>query len=152
MQDLSVSQEKAERMLLESGVSGKSVPIDVMYTDAEGAIYSAYAINETIKCALDKLCEGITRFLEENYQDKNASHFSSNPVFLTGEGIEKIVGAVDHISQRINHLSRVVYPDLPYYDKPNFSSRISLLNIATSGQKNRGLMTRIFKLFGGRKS
>lgn len=151
MSDLSVSEEKAERMLLESGVSGKAVPIDVMYTDKDGSIYSAYAINETIKCALDKLCEGIMQFLEENYHEKTFSQFSSNPIFVTGEGIAKVVGAIDHISQRTNHLARVVCPDLPYYDKPDFSARISLLNAATEKAQRQSLFGKLIKLFGGKK-
>lgn len=151
MQDLSVTEEKAERMLLESGVSGKAVPIDIMYTDKDGSIYSAYAINETIKCALDKLCEVITRFLEDNYHEKSLTQFSSNPVFLTGEGIAKIVGAIDHVSKRTNRLSKVVFPDLPYYDKPDYSSRISLLNSATDAAKKQTFAEKIIRLFGGRK-
>ncbi|MBR2903826.1 MAG: hypothetical protein IKC37_04180 [Clostridia bacterium] len=151
MQDLSVTEEQAERMLQESGVSGKAVPIDVMYTDTEGNVYSAYAINESIKCALDKLCEVISKFLEENYRERAITQFSNNPVFMTGEGMTKIIGAVDHVSQRTNRLAKVVYPDLPYYDKPAYSSRISLLNAATEKEKNQGVFDKIFRLFGGRK-
>lgn len=152
MQELSVSMEKAESILMESGVSARPIPIDVVYTDADGGVYSAYVINETIKCALDKLCEGITKFLDDNYREKAATQFSSNPVYLTGEGIEKIVGAAEHISKRTNRLTRVVYPDLPYYDKPNFSSRISLLNAATKDVQAKGMIEKIFRLFGGRKN
>ncbi len=150
MNDLRVSEEKAERMLKESGVSGGMVPIDVTYTDEDGSIYSAYAINETIKCALDRLCEEITRFLEENYKEK-VSQFSSNPIFLTGEGIAKIVGAAEHISKRTNRLARVVCPDLPYHDKPDSSSRIALLNAATAEEQKKSLTEKIFRLFGGKK-
>ena len=45
----------------------------------------------------------------------------------------------------------VVCPDLPYYDKPLFSSRIALLSTALSDKKKNGFMYRIFNIFGGKK-
>ena len=71
---------------------------------------------------------------------------------MTGEGIGGIGGAAEHIAKRLGRMTRVVYPDLPYYDKPVFSSRIALLSAALSERKKSGLFGRIFNIFGGKKN
>jgi hypothetical protein len=62
-----------------------------------------------------------------------------------------VKGAAEHISRRLNRHTEIVAPDLPYYDKPAFSSRIGLLNVATAEVKKRSLFQRIFNRSGGKK-
>ena len=109
-------------------------------------------INDIIKCSLDVLCENVESFFARRYRDKASTILMINPISITGEGISCIKGAAEHVAKRLNRLTEIVAPDLPYYDKPAFSSRIGLLNEATSGQqKKRGLFHRIFNGFGGKK-
>lgn len=70
---------------------------------------------------------------------------------MTGEGIGGIKGCAEHISKRLSRMTQIVCPDLPYYDKPLFSSRIALLSTALSDKKKNGFMYRIFNIFGGKK-
>ena len=72
----------------------------------------------------------------------------SNPLSLTGEGVGSIMGAAEHISKRLSRMAEVVAPELPYYDKPLFSSRISVLATALKGKEGKGVWSRIF---GGKK-
>ena len=107
-------------------------------------------INDIVKCGLDVMCEKVEEFFTVRYKDKSAA-LAVNPISVTGEGINGIHGAAEHVSRRLNRLTEIVYPDLPYYDKPAFSSRIALLNTAISDRKKRGVWQRIFNVFGGKK-
>ena len=77
--------------------------------------------------------------------------FAVNPIGVTGEGISAIRGAAEHVSRRVNWLTEIVCPDLPYYDKPTCSSRIALLSAALSAKEEKSWFKRIFNSFGGRK-
>ena len=75
-----------------------------------------------------------------------------NPISITGEGIGGIGGASEHVANRLNRLTEIIAPDLPYYDKPAFSSRIALLSTALSDKGKRRWINKFFKIFGGKKS
>ena len=148
MESLQVDYEKAEEILYSANVSGGYVSSGEVWTDESGAVYSEARINDVIKCGLDGLCEQVQDFFSKYYKEKTATGFMSNPLSLTGEGIGCIRGAAEHISKRLSRITEIVYPDLPYYDKPMFSSRIALLSAALVGKKKKGLFSR---LFGGTK-
>ncbi len=148
MESLSVDYEKAEEILYSANVSGGYLSGDQLWTDESGAVYSEARINDVIKCGLDELCEKVQEFFSKYYREKTVTGFMSNPLSLTGEGIGSIRGAAEHISKRLSRITEIVYPDLPYYDKPLFSSRIAVLSAALCGKKKKGLLARIF---GGKK-
>ncbi|MBQ9081353.1 MAG: hypothetical protein IJY26_01800 [Clostridia bacterium] len=101
-------------------------------------------VNEIIKFGLDKLCEPLAAFLEE------CSAISANRTLLiTGEGITGIRGAVEHISKRLNRETDVLAPELPYYNKPSMSSKISLLHYALKNRKKEGFFNKLLNGFGG---
>lgn len=151
IQELSVDYQTAEEILSCANVSGGSVPKEAVFTAEDGNTYPIRTINEIIKCGLDDVCEKVETFFGKYYRDKNAATFSVRPISITGEGIGGITGAAEHISRRLNRLTEIVRPDLPYYDKPLFSSRIALLSTALGDQEKRGWIYRIFNLFGGKK-
>ena len=152
MEELGVDYAVAEEILSTVNVSGGSVPKEVTWTSDEGELcFEVQKINEIVKCGLDVLCENVERFFAKYYKEKHTAAFAVNPISVTGEGIMKIAGATEHISKRLNRMTEIVCPDLPYYDKPNFSSRIALLNMAASDRKKSGFLHRIFKSFGGKK-
>ena len=54
-------------------------------------------------------------------------------------------GAADHISGRLVQTVSVTAPQIPYYDKPQFSSLFSLLDTALTDKENSSFL-RFFKL------
>ena len=150
MESLQIDYETAEEILYTANISGGNVGKEQTYTDElTGQRFSVLKINDVIKYTLDILCEGIECFLARYYKEKTVSTVS--PIGITGEGIGFIKGGAEHISKRLNRLTEIVYPDLPYYDKPAFSSRISLLNAAISDEKKTSWIYKIFHRLGGKK-
>ncbi len=149
MRELGVDYETAEEILLEANISGGSVREDVVWTSERlDQSFSVQRINDTIKRNLDFLCEWVDNFFRQYYTEQESRAFSAFPIHVTGEGLTAIRGASEHLARRLNRLTEVVYPDLPYFDKPLYSSKISLLDAATKEVEKRGILQR---LFGGRR-
>ena len=151
MRERGVDYETAEEILSSANVAGGAVSKDLMWTDGSGAAYSVREINDIIKYGLDELCESVDKFFEKYYRDKSTMGFAANPISVTGEGIGLIRGAAEHISKRLCRVTQIVCPDLPYYDKPVFSSRIAVLATALGDRTKSGFFNRIFNIFGGKK-
>ncbi len=150
MQELDVDYATAVEILNDANISGGNVSRNVVWSgETTDKQFSVQLINDVIKCNLDYTCEKIDGFFSRYYKDKTSSGLTANPISVTGEGIFGIKGVAEHVARRLNRLTEIVYPDLPYFDKATFSSRISLLNAATEGkEKKRGLLRR---LFGGKR-
>lgn len=152
MQQLNVEYALAQEILATANVSGGNVPKELTWTSEQGdESFSVQRINDIIKCGLDVLCENVENFFSKYYREKSMAVFAVNPISITGEGSSGIAGAAEHISRRLNRMTEIVYPDLPYYDKPVFSSRIALLDMALSDRKKKGWFQRLFNNNGGRK-
>ncbi len=142
----------AMEMLRSANVSGGFVDEQLSWTSEEQQEgFSIRLINETIKCSLDVLCEDIAKFFDKHYKEKSALGLSINPIGITGEGVGLVKGFGEHVSKQLNMLTKTVYPDLPYYDKPIFSSRISLLSMALSDQRKQNWFYKIFNNIGGKR-
>lgn len=147
--ELQADYPLAEEILASANVSGGTVPENLVWVNEQAdAQFSVRRINDVIKCALDELCENVDGFFAKHYKDKTAN-LTVNPIGITGEGVSAVRGVAEHVSKRLNRLTEVVYPDLPYYDKPEYSSRIALLDMALSDRKKRSWFGKIFKNFGG---
>jgi cell division ATPase FtsA len=149
MENLGVEYEKAEEILASANIAGGRVPSDLMWMDDNGASYSVARINDVIKYGLDQLCESVHEFFDLHYKDKTVSGFMVNPLSLTGEGVSAIAGVAEHVSKRLSRITEIVAPDLPYYDKTECSSKISLLAAAIEESPKTNIFTRLFK--GARK-
>ncbi len=148
MEGLSVDYFTAEEILSCANISGGNVGKDVVLAlESSNRQFSVQHINDIIKCNLDGMCERVEAFLSRYYKDK-ALGLTSNSISITGEGVGAVKGLAEHVERRLNRLTEIVYPDLPYFDKPTFSSRISLLSVATGEEKKQGFLQR---LFGGKK-
>ncbi len=148
MQKLAVDYEKAQEILFSANISG-TVAKGEIWKSKDGEQYSVLDINETIKCTLDGLCEKMDGFFGRYYQDKR-SDLHGSVISITGEGA--IISGMDkHITNRTNRFTEIVYPDVPFFDKSIFSSRISVLEMALNDCKKQSLLYRIFNFFGGRK-
>ena len=152
IETLGVDYPVAEELLAGANISGGTVPRDMAYvSEIDEKSFPVQKVNDVIKYALDNLCERVDVFLRKYYKDKTSLMLSVNPISVTGEGISSIKGAAEHIAKRVSWLTEIVYPDLPYYDKPTCSSRIALLNMALDDEEKRGFFKTFFNLLGGRK-
>lgn len=88
--------------------------------------FSTIALRDKIREGLDGICETI----ETCIQSFTAKNTEGKPLFITGEGVNFVRGTAEHISGRLVRSVEVVAPDVPYYDKPQYSSLFSLLHTA----------------------
>ena len=152
MVQLEVDYYVAEEILTTTGVYHGDIPNDQMWTSEWANVsFRLQDINEIIKRELDVLCEEVERFFQKHYRDKTTTGLTVNPISITGEGISYIKGATEHISGRLCRLTEILTPELPYYDKPMYSSRIALLHMALSDNQKSGWLNRIFNNIGGKK-
>ncbi len=150
--NLGIDYPVAEELLANANISGGTVPKDMAYhSELDEKPFPVQRVNDVIKYALDALCERVDAFLRKYYKDKTSIMLSVNPISVTGEGISGIKGAAEHIAKRVSWLTETVYPDLPYYDKPTCSSRISLLAMATSEKTKESWIEKFFNVIGGKK-
>ena len=107
----------------------------------EGKFYSypAAEVKEKVREALDGICETIEE-CRQNFTEKEIDY---KTVYFTGECADRIRGAADHISGRLVRSVNIVAPSVPYYNKPEFSSLFSLMDMALKDREN----TSIFKFF-----
>lgn len=101
--------------------------------DGKTYSFSAGTLRDKIREGLDLICETI-EVCRQNFSGRN---IDGKPLMISGEGIKTVRGAIDHISGRLVKSVEIVAPKVPYYDKPQFSSLFSLLDMALSDeQKN----------------
>ncbi len=150
MRMLNVDYPTAEELLVNANISGGTATGEYRL-EIDDKPFPVQNVNDVIKFALDVLCERVDLFLRKYYKEKTSVTLSVNPISVTGEGISAIKGAAEHISKRVGWLTETVYPDLPYYDKPICSSRISLLATALSDRMEIGWMEKILNIIGGKK-
>lgn len=94
----------------------------------EGQTYtfSTAELRDIIREGLDGMCETIEE-CRRNFVGRN---IDSKPLFITGDEVKTIRGTADHISSRLEKTVEIIAPKVPYYDKPQFSSVLSLLDAA----------------------
>ena len=99
----------------------------------EGKTYSfpTSVLRDKIREGLDGICET----LEECRQNFSGKNIDNKPLLITGEGVKTIRGTIDHISGRLVKSIDVIAPKVPYYDKPQFASLLSLLNMALNDER-----------------
>ncbi len=150
-QKFHVSAEVAREILSVANVSVGLVENDMVWTSERGDVsIPVNDINTAVKDALDILCEAMQTFFQTYYDGKDKTVFAVNPISITGEGVGAIAGVAERVASRVGRLTETVYPYLPYYDKPTYSSRISLLDTALSQSQKTNFLQAIFKKLGGK--
>jgi cell division ATPase FtsA len=145
MQEFSLPYEAAVSVLSKANLYAKNGgSTEYLFQGVPYEIDSDKLI-ETVKEGLDGICEAMGAFLE----DCSGKELDYKPVFVTGEGLFEIRGALEHISKRVNRVCEQLAPDLPYYNKPSMSSRIALIDLAYEDHRKNGLLQRILNGFGG---
>ena len=146
MQRFDVSYEAACALLAKANLFARTNAgnTEVML---EGVIYeiSTDELVDTVKEGLDSICEEIGGFLEEC----SSRELDFKPLYVTGEGLADIRGALEHISRRVSRVCEQLTPNLPYYNKPAMSSRIALSYIAYDDHRKRAFFYKLFNIFVG---
>ena len=146
MQRFSISYEAALSLLSKANLFTRSSGAKMEIND-RGAVYEIDmdAFIESVKEGLDGICEAISGFLEEC----SGKELDFKPLYVTGEGLADIRGALEHISKRVSRVCEQLAPDLPYYNKPAMSSRIALVDLAYEDNRRHGIFYKLSKKFGG---
>ena len=107
---------------------------------SEGEVYryTASEIKDKIREALDGICETLEE-CGRGFTDRNIDY---KPICFTGECVNTVRGATDHISGRLVRTVNILAPNIPYYDKPQFSSLFSLLDMALSDREKSSFFGR----------
>ena len=88
--------------------------------------FSRDRANEVAKDLLDSIAEKTDRAISACPLNVP----SDVETYFTGGGICMVRGAVEYISSRLGVLPKTVAPNLPHYNKPIYSSKLSLLYVA----------------------
>lgn len=128
MTELDVPFKVASTLLSTVNLNAKEQPGAKEECVYEGKTYtfSASAVRGLVREGLDGICETI----EECRQNFSGRNIDSKPLLVTGEGIKTVRGTAEHLSGRLVKSVEIVAPKVPYYDKPHFSSALSLLDAA----------------------
>lgn len=146
MEKLKLPYEVAIALLSRANLFAKDVTgtSEFNYHGVSYEIPSAEFI-EIVKEGLDELCEKVGAFLETC----SGRELDYKPLYVSGEGLTDIRGALEHISKRIDRVCEQLAPDLPYYNKPAMSSRVALMSMAQEDRRDGGILNRILNVFGG---
>ncbi|MDD4839085.1 MAG: pilus assembly protein PilM [Clostridia bacterium] len=123
------------------------VDLNLCYTDEDyietqdGGGFISAEVAEVVKDSLDILIETIASAIELCKYDMT----SYSPIYLTGDGISCVRGAVRYIEEALGKSIEVLSPRLPAYNKTHYSSVVSLLSVASKlNQKMHGLLRMSF--------
>lgn len=128
MEQLDIPYQVAMTFLSTINLNAKEKLGDNAECIYEGKTYTfpTVELRDLIREALDGICETI----EECRQSYTGRNIEGKPILVTGEGIKVVRGAIEHIAGRLVKTLETVAPNVPYYDKPRFSSLFSLLDTA----------------------
>ena len=143
MQKFNTSYGAAEALLKRTNLYAKkhAGAFELEYQDETYTIDTDELV-DAVEEGLDELCEAITAFFESSA----GQELDYKPLYVSGEGITEIRGALEHVGKRLNRVVEPLAPSLPYYNKPSVSSRIALMDMACDDQKKNGFL---YRLFGG---
>ena len=94
--------------------------------------YSAKAVNEIAEARIEVIANYIQKCI-----DKCEYEFPDYlPLYVTGGGLCYIKGIKDLLSKKLGRKVEIVAPGLAQNNRPDYSSEISLLDVALSQQEN----------------
>lgn len=133
MSELDIPFEVASAFMSKVNLNAKERLAKTEEVKYDGKIYrfATSTLRDIIREGLDGICETI----EECRQSFTSKDLSGMPLYVTGEGLKTIRGTAEHLSSRLVCAVEVIAPQVPYYDKPQFSSLFSLLATAL-GESN----------------
>lgn len=146
MQEFSLPYDAALALLSRANLYAKSetAKMEFVYRGTTYEIGTDQFV-DTVKAGLDELCESVGGFLEEC----SGKELDYKPLYVSGEGVCEIRGALEHISKRLNCVCEQLVPDLPYYNKSAMSSRIALVDMAYEDNRKNGILNKLLNMIGG---
>ena len=81
---------------------------------------------------------------------KTTGQFDRKTFEVKAAPLQEVKGLAEHVERRLCRVTQTVFPDIPYYDKPTYSSRISALQSALEDTENRAGIRNLFHIFGGK--
>ena len=145
MESLGVPYQVALELLEKVNLNSKDSPGTALEEQFEGKFYrfTASEVKEKVREALDGICETIEE-CRRNFTEKNTDY---KTLYLTGESALAVRGAADHISGRLVQTVTVIAPQIPYYDKPQYSSLFSLVDMALTDAEKSSVLNKIISFF-----
>ena len=143
METLDVPYDVALSMLGKVNLNareGAAAMVEQQGGDGKTYRFPASELKEKLREGLDGICEAIEE-CGRGFTEKNTDY---KTLYMTGESALSLRGAADHISGRLVRTVSVISPQIPYYDKPQFSSLFSLLDTALKDKENSSFL-RFFK-------
>ena len=134
MDELNIPFEVATKFLSRVNLNAKEMLTSVQeirYNNVNYS-YSTATLRDIIREGLDGICQ----MVEECIQTFAEKDMTGRPVYVTGEGLKIIRGTAEHLSNRLVCSVEAISPRVPYYDKPRFSSLLSLLDAALGDSSN----------------
>lgn len=133
MQELDIPFEVASTFLSTVNLNAKERLSSTEECVYEGVTYkfSTAKLRDIIRDGLDGICATI----EECRQSFSGRNIDGKPLLVTGEGIKVVRGTAEHLAGRLVKGVEIITPNIPYYDKPHFSSTLSLLDMALDDAK-----------------
>lgn len=127
MDELSIPYSVARQLIGQVNLNCIEGSSRILEVQVAGQMYSfaSSMLRNKIKEMLDGICE-----LIETCRQNNDKQLTEQTIHVTGEGVNAIKGAVDHMAGRLVCQMEVTSPSLPCYDKPQWASLFSLLQIA----------------------
>lgn len=128
MDELDIPFEVASEFLSKVNLNAKEKLTSVQEIKYGGKMYgfSTATLREVIREGLDGICE----IIEECRQSFTGKDLSGKTLLLTGEGVNAIRGTAEHLSSRLVSAVEIISPKVPCFDKPQYSSLLSLLDAA----------------------
>lgn len=138
--ELNIPFEVSIAFLGQLNLNAKETLGDFMECTFKGINYkfSTIVLRDAVRMGLDGICET----LEECIQGYNDKTLENKPMFITGECVKTIRGTVEHLSNRLVRNIEVIAPSVPYYDKPCYSSLLSLLDCALAEAERKTIFNK----------
>lgn len=142
MSELDLPYEVALAFLTKVNLNAKEKLSSIEECVYEGKVYSfpTVTLRDKIRDGLDGICETIET-CRQSYTGKN---LDGKTIHLTGDGVNLIRGTAEHLSNRLVKNVEIIAPKVPYYDKPQFSSLLSLLDSALNDKKSTSFLSKLF--------
>lgn len=102
---------------------------DAVYVVSDDSGDYSFSRNESNKIAKSVL-DGIAEKCDKAVSACTLKVPSDIDVCFTGEGICSIKGAVEYIANTLGVFPTIVYPKVPHYNKPNYTSPLALIDTA----------------------
>lgn len=131
MEELDIPYEVALEFIKRVNLNAKEKLATIEEYRYNDVVYSFSTV--TLRNVIREGFDAIIETLEECRKNYVENDLENKTLFVSGESINTVRGAVNHISSRLVKPVEVIVPNVPYYDKPQYGSLFSLMDRALRG-------------------